>query len=184
VNAPSLPNPAPPPDTSLDHWLPTYLVREHHQRLIRAPAEATLKATLALPVAPDRIVRSLFFLRGLGAGGKTIAEFASSDGFVTLERTATTLVFGLAGGFRHGWQVARTREEWIAWSAPGLKIVGDFRAHPTGNGHTRLTTETRVQPLNRASHLGFRLYWLLVGPFSALIRRRWLRAIARAAEGT
>jgi hypothetical protein len=27
----------------------------------------------------------------------------------------------------------------------------------------------------------FRAYWLVVGPFSALIRRRWLRAIARSA---
>jgi hypothetical protein len=25
----------------------------------------------------------------------------------------------------------------------------------------------------------FRLYWLAIGPFSALIRRRWLKAIAR-----
>jgi hypothetical protein len=28
----------------------------------------------------------------------------------------------------------------------------------------------------------FRAYWLVVGPFSALIRRRWLKAIAHAAE--
>jgi hypothetical protein len=28
----------------------------------------------------------------------------------------------------------------------------------------------------------FRRYWLVVGPFSALIRRRWLAAIARRAR--
>jgi hypothetical protein len=27
----------------------------------------------------------------------------------------------------------------------------------------------------------FWLYWLVVGPFSKMIRRRWLRAVAQAA---
>jgi hypothetical protein len=30
--------------------------------------------------------------------------------------------------------------------------------------------------------VAFRIYWLAIGPFSALIRRRWLAAIAAAAE--
>jgi hypothetical protein len=169
-----------PPSSSLDSWLPAYAVREHHQRLIEASPEETMAATLRLPVAPDAIVRTLFRLRGLGAGRHTIAAFANSGGFVTLEQTPTTLVFGLAGRFRSGRRLATNRQEWIDWTSPGLKIIGDFRAQPAEGGRTLLTTETRVQPLDRAHHVLFRLYWLAVGPFSAVIRRRWLRAVARA----
>jgi hypothetical protein len=49
---------------------------------------------------------------------------------------------------------------------------------PGADGHSRLSTETRVLALDGKSRLAFRIYWLVVGPFSALIRRRWLRAIA------
>jgi hypothetical protein len=152
-------------------------MREHHERLIERAPEATMEATLRLPVAPDWIVRSLFLLRGLGAGRQSILEFASTGGFLLLERTPTSLVFGVAGRRQGGLRLATTREEWLAWPAPGFKIVGDFRALPAGPGRTRLTTETRVWPLDRASASVFRLYWLIVGPFSALIRRRWLRAV-------
>jgi hypothetical protein len=170
--------------TTLDDWLPSFSVRERHQRVIDAEPEATLAAALALPVAPDRMVRALFRLRGLGAGRQTIAEFASSNGFLVLERTPTTFVFGLAGRLRGPPRFAASREQWLAFTPPGLKIVGDFRVEPAAEGRTLLSTETRVSPLDRGSAVLFRLYWLLIGPFSALIRRRWLRAIARTAAAT
>ncbi len=49
-----------------------------------------------------------------------------------------------------------------------------FEAVPRPPGGSRLVTETRVADVD----LGFRVYWFVVGPFSALIRRRWLRAVA------
>jgi hypothetical protein len=39
-----------------------------------------------------------------------------------------------------------------------------------------LSTETRVQAVDDAALRAFRRYWRVVGPFSGLIRRRWLRA--------
>ena len=49
-----------------------------------------------------------------------------------------------------------------------------FQAEPQLGAGSRLMTETRVANVSFA----FRVYWTLVGPFSALIRRRWLRAVA------
>jgi hypothetical protein len=43
-----------------------------------------------------------------------------------------------------------------------------------------LGTETRVAAMDAKSRRAFRRYWLAVGPFSALIRRRWLAAAERA----
>jgi hypothetical protein len=166
------------PRPSLDDWLPSFDIREHHERLIDGSPEETLRTVLATPVAPDWIVRTLFGLRGLGAGRESIQTFASTGGFLTLERTPTTLVFGLAARLQGRPRRAASRQQWLDWRAPGVKIIGDFRAQAAGPGRTRLTTETRVWMQDRLSHLVFRLYWLVVGPFSALIRRRWLRAIS------
>ena len=50
-----------------------------------------------------------------------------------------------------------------------------------GPATTRLVTETRVQCLDAASSRRFGLYWVVVRPFSGLIRRAMLRAVAREA---
>ncbi len=137
---------------------------------------------LDTPVASDWIVRALFRLRGLGSMNSTIGEFSSKGGFLALERTPTEYVFGLAGRL-WGWP-RRTADVdgWRDWSAPGIKIAADLRAVPAGEGRTRLSTETRVLTLDGWSRIIFRTYWLVVGPFSALIRRRWLKAIADRAR--
>ena len=46
-----------------------------------------------------------------------------------------------------------------------------------------LSTETRVFLTDEESRRKFRRYWLLIRPWSGLIRRVWLKAIARRAEG-
>jgi hypothetical protein len=132
-------------------------------------------------VAPDWIVRLLFRIRGYGAPKESIAEFLSRHGFVVLEQTPTTFVFGIASRLQGKPRLARDADGWRSWSPPGLKIVADLRAEAAGEGRSRLITETRVLALDRASRVLFRFYWLVVGPFSALIRRRWLRAIAAQA---
>jgi len=49
-------------------------------------------------------------------------------------------------------------------------------------GFSLLSTETRVYANDAASRRRFAVYWRLIYPGSALIRRMWLRAIARRAE--
>jgi hypothetical protein len=48
-------------------------------------------------------------------------------------------------------------------------------------GGSLLVTETRVAAVDEHALRAFLRYWRLVGPFSRLIRRRWLAAIARGA---
>ncbi|TMM12953.1 MAG: hypothetical protein E6F98_07205 [Actinobacteria bacterium] len=49
-------------------------------------------------------------------------------------------------------------------------------------GGAFLFTETRVQALDARARRAFRRYWLVVGPFSALVRKRWLAAAERALQ--
>ena len=167
---------------TVEAWLPRFDVRERHERLVPVPPERALELALATPVAPDRIVRLLFRLRGLDTREASIGEFSSSGAFLALERAPTTYVFGTAVRLRGEPRTAVDVEAWRTWRARGVKIAADLQAERVADGTTRLSTETRVVALDRRSRLVFRAYWLVVRPFSGLIRRRWLRAIALRAE--
>jgi len=142
----------------IEDWLPEYDVRERHERRVDASPERALELALGAPAAPDRIVRSLFRLRGVPRAA-TIEDLAARLGLLERERTPTL---------------------WVGAGGRRVSIAIDFVARPDAGGSV-LSTETRVRAHTTRARFVFRSYWLLVGPFSALIRRRWLRAIARAA---
>jgi hypothetical protein len=72
-----------------------------------------------------------------------------------------------------------TPERFMSFDQPGFaKIATSLRVDPYGNRSSILTMETRVAVTDDASRLRFRRYWLLVGPFSALIRRTTMRRLA------
>jgi hypothetical protein len=141
---------------SLDEWLPHYEQREYHEQRVEGRPEEALDAALGMPVEIDGFVRLLVRLRGVDSRGKSLEQFFAPPWAQVLERTPTTFV-------------ARV-------DRPSPRIVFDLRARPDDGGSI-LSTETRVG----GGGLAFRLYWLVVGPFSALIRRRWLIAAARRA---
>jgi len=158
----------------LDDWLPSFEISTRHEITLDFRAEEAITKVLAAPAAPDSLVRLLFRLRGLRPEG-SLADFIAANGFTLLERTPTSCVAGTSLRPRGrvvpdaaGWRAARG-------SAP-ISAAIEFRAVPLGAG-SRLTTETRVAAGSSLGLLLFRVYWLFVGPFSSLIRRRWLRAI-------
>jgi hypothetical protein len=169
----------------IDDWLPEYDVGERHDIAVPVGTERALELARRAPVAPDGIVRTLETLRGLRARGETIESFFAAHGFVVLAETPTEWVVGAAGAVwrpRGGLVRLADADGWRAASFPGtIKAATDFRAERIPGG-SRITTETRVKAMDERALRLFRLYWLAVGPFSALIRRRWLRAIQSAAR--
>lgn len=145
----------------LDDWLPEYDVVERHDVAVPLPPERALEVALATPAAPDRIVAALLRARGMPARGQTIEEFFRGNDFRHLGRTTTE------------WAAALERS--------GLKIAIDLCAEAIPGG-SRLRTETRVKTTSERARRRFRLYWLAIGPFSALIRRRWLAAAMASAK--
>ena len=145
----------------LDSVLPSYEVREYHEVAVDASPEDAMAAALALRAASDPIVATLFWLRGVPGGGLSFKAFFSRLGLEPVVQTDRAFV-GVGDLF-------------------GVRIAFGMWADDRGKG-ARLATETRVHELDSTARLRFRLYWLVVGPFSALIRRRWLAAARRAAE--
>ena len=152
-------------------WLPDCDVSSRHERHVAGDPERAFGALLASP--PDPVVRALLRLRGLRAA-PSLDAFFSGHGFEVLARTSTELVVGASG---RPWRLTE-RLGRFAEERPGtVRLAADFRAEPAAGG-TLLSTETRVLATDERARRAFKHYWRVVGPFSALIRRRWLRAVA------
>ncbi len=168
----------------LDEFLPQYDFHERHQTFVPAPKEAVRVAADAWRPDSSLFWRLLVRMRGLGRPSGTLREWAEANGFVCLAETENEDVFGQAGRFwspneRAAMVSPRTVEEFRSLTDPryavaAMSIVVERDA--TGRG-TRIYTETRVRCLGASSRRRFRLYWLLIRPFSGLLRHAMLRGI-------
>jgi hypothetical protein len=156
----------------LSEVLPEYDVRKRRSIVLEAPSERVWDAIHETTLGELRIARALFRLRGLpSAPDRGILEL---DGFQRLvEDPPHELVVGAVGrpwsprgGLVHGADPRTFRE-------PGYALMV---LNITHDG-TTLATETRVLCTDSRSRRLFRLYWLVVGPFSGVVRNDWLRAI-------
>jgi len=160
----------------LDTWLQSARVRTRHEVEVSASPPDALAILLGAPVAPDRLVAILFALRRLRLTGP-IGQALQAGGFLLLEHSPQVHVVGLLvrGGRR---QSLAGPAEWPRTTEDGtLRMAAAFWTEASARG-ARLRTETRVDGRGPLTWLLFRLYWLVVAPFSSLIRRRWLRAAA------
>jgi hypothetical protein len=187
----------------IDDYMPSFDAVERHAVVVRAPpaevyaalrtvdfgASIVIRALLALRALPGRLARARTPARAAGAPPRArpalTLDTALRNGFVVLaEAPGRELLLGVAGRFwtPAGSRLATNPEQFRGPMPPGTaRGAWNFtvRAHPRG---THLATETRVQCADPASRRRFRAYWLLVRPFSGLIRHRMLAAIRRAAE--
>ena len=163
---------------ALDDLLPAYDFDEVHSIEVATEPEAAVAAFLATPAVVDRFVGGLFRLRGLRTGG-SIEESLTRMGFAVLHRAPTEVVLGGTGRMSTAGGGVRPFPDALTGD---IRMAIDVRATRRGDGRCTLTTETRVSATDARSHRLFRSYWLVVRPFSGLIRRRWLRAARDRAE--
>jgi len=156
---------------ALDEALPRFDVNEVHSISLACGAEEAVRRALAAPAAPDRLTAALFRARGLRPG-TTIEELFDRTGFETIARSPTDVVFAASGT---PWRLSGGLRPFAASDPGTVRVATDIRAVAVAGGCV-LSTETRVRAVDDAALRAFRRYWFLVGPFSGLIRRRWLRA--------
>ncbi|HEV8250638.1 MAG TPA: hypothetical protein VGQ15_11755 [Gaiellaceae bacterium] len=165
--------------TELDRVLPTWHFRERHTTRVDAPAEQMFAAVREVTLAEMGVFRALARLRGIRApADRPVLEHATKAGWrVLASEPGTELVYGAIG---QPWRLRggdSPAADFAAFDRPGYaKLAINWRL----DGAT-LSTETRVLLTDDASRRAFRRYWLVIRPFSGLIRRVWLRAIARRA---
>ena len=132
----------------------------------------------------------LFRLRGIPAGRFapncfTLDDFLKMRFILLGEKPNEELLLGLVGRFwtASGELRRLDAEGFRSFNEQGYaKAVWNFSLAGQRDGSVLLETETRVYCLDQMSRRRFRLYWLVVGPFSGLIRREVLQAVKRSAE--
>jgi hypothetical protein len=159
-----------------------------HQTHVVASAADAWAALHRADLGGSWVTRALLTLRGLRrprATRRLTLDALAGAGFMPLgERPGREVAFGLVGRFwtPSGGRVAVVPAEFRAFARPGYaKVVWTFAVEDEAPGVTRLVTETRVACVDAASRRRFRLYWLLVRPFSGVIRKAMLSAVAREA---
>lgn len=173
----------------IDDFLPNYDVHERHRTDVHAPRERVYTAVRQLDISEAKLSMWLFRLRGLASGLRAPTTFTLEDfldvGFTLLgEKPNEELLLGLVGQFwkPSGKLIQLPAADFRDFAEPGYtKAAWNFSLQPTGENRVRLETETRVQCTDATSRRFFKLYWVLVGPFSGLIRREVLNVIKRQA---
>ena len=170
----------------IDHFMPAFDVVHSHALTIHADAERTLEAVRHTDLRPSRIIRLLFRLRGLPRAALSMSGL-SDIGFAALGETpGEEIVFGLVGEFWRpvGGLVETDTEHFRHFNVRGYaKAAWGFRVAPAPGGGVILSTETRVLCTSMPSRVAFRVYWILVRPFSGWVRREMLRLMKARAEG-
>ncbi len=175
--------------TLIDEVLPQFDFRIRHSRRVDAPPEWVAQAVNVFQLG--RPASLLFRIRGIDLPSGSLRDVLTRVGFTVLaEHPGREVVAGTNGQF---WALnelghmekPRDLDTFRAFDRPGwAQGAVSVRIEPRDDGSTDLSTETRVRCVDDAARRRFRLYWLLIKPFSVWLRRDFLRRIARVAEGT
>ena len=161
------------PTAKLDEFIPAWQFSEYHRLEIAASPEKVFAAIRLVRGDEVALLRTLTWIRRGGRSGpesilnpgseKPLLDVALSSGFTLLVDDPP-------------------REVVIATvPAPGAFAAMNFMVRPDGPNRSILTTETRVFAKTPSARRTFGVYWRLIYPGSALIRRTWLRAIRKRA---
>jgi hypothetical protein len=172
----------------LQEAIPRYDFSSRHERVLAASASAVRNAALDWQPRESWLWRVLLLGRGLGSPKGSVRRWAGGQGFLCLEDSEDEIVYAQAGQFwalreRGALVSPRTPEEFAAIDDPRVAVAAmALRFESLGPDRTRLSTETRIRALGPQARRRFRIYWLLIGPFSGLLRGAMLRGIAKHAE--
>ncbi len=168
----------------IDEFLSEYDFVETHDISIHASAADVYRATNEIDFSESCLIRWLLRIRGLSTENVTLASLRRSRFEFLGETPGRELLFGLVGRFwtLDGGTKKIDAESFKKFDSAGYaKAVWNFALQPDGHD-LRLTTETRIKCLDSESRKWFGLYWMVVRPFSGLIRREMLRLIKNRAE--
>lgn len=166
----------------LDDFMPEFQFHEVHSVRVKASPDRVFKAMKDVTPEEIRFFRTLSWIRSPHFGQapnesilnappkKPILDVALSSGFALLaEEPDRELVLGTIIAGENG--------------NPTVTATMNFLLEAEGTSACSLRTETRVFAKNPRARRMFAVYWRLIYPGSSIIRRMWLAAIQRRAEG-
>jgi len=179
---------------SIDDFAPDAEVCERHEIVIDAPAELALGVAEDLDLLSIPPVFAIFWLRAKALGAPPprrgdrlgLVDGTRRLGWRELQRRPGREV--IMGAAVQPWLpepvfVPVPADEFSVYAEPEhVKIVWTLEADPLGPGRCRVSTETRVVPVDELARRKFRRYWRFARAGIVLIRLLVLPAVRRQAE--
>lgn len=166
----------------IDRYLPDYTFKEYHEITIAGTMEEVYFAAKDVDLSKSRLILWLFRLRGLPTQRMNLQGFISDIGFTNIEEAIP--VENLMG-FWTRWGIAPITgyDDFINNALKArIKAVWNFYLEESGPQRITLSTETRVLCTGPVIRAVFGLYWMIVRPFSGLIRKKMLEIIKQEIE--
>ena len=175
----------------IDEFLPNHDVSARYEIRINAPASVAYQCLLRSDFSELWLLRLLMSIRS----GKwlprsrvptDLRQRLQGSGFVILAEVLNEeIVIGIAGRFWRpdgGRCKELTAKDFAGFCRSGFgKAAWNFKLRVESPRSTFLSTETRIKCYGSAVWK-FRLYWILVGPFSGLTRKAILKQVKTVAE--
>ena len=183
--------------TRLDEWMPVWQFAERHAVRVDASPEKVFAAIRAVRADEILFFRTLIAIRRCGRPGpenildapetKPLLDVATQTTFVVLaDESPQELVVGtvVAAPEKVCASGKLTPEVFGKTLPAGVALATmNYLVTPHQGGGSIVSTETRVYANGASAMHRFAVYWRIIHPGSDIIRRMWLRAIKRRAEG-
>jgi hypothetical protein len=180
-------------ESRLDQFAPVWQFSEFHTIRIAAPPPRVYEAIKQIRADEIFLFRTLTWIRRggrqlsegiLNAGDReSLLDVATRNGFVWLaDDPPRELVVGTVIVAPPGTRGQLTPHVFQKRLPPGFVLAAmNFVVMPDANNSSIVSTETRVFANSPSTRRRFAMYWRLIYPGSAIIRRMWLRAVERRA---
>ena len=170
----------------LDHWVAEPALRTFHRRDADVSRAALWSAASSVRLRELGLLGRLIRARIPGLDpGMTCAEMFRGAPFNRLEEGPAHLLSGLCGRIwtvRRDFTVLEDPAEFREWRVPGTVRVLFAIWAEDDDGGSRLTSEVRVDPVDRRAAVYLRAMEPFIGAFQGLIARDALAAATRRAE--
>lgn len=182
------------PKSRLDEFIPVWQFDEFHMVHIAAPPARVFDDIKRVRADEIFLFRTLFWIRMGGRPARTalpdapprtasLIDVATRGTFVYLADDAPReFVIGTVVRWPTAARERITPSYFQRTLPPGFVLTAaNFIVTPDGRGGSIVSTETRVHANSPSARRNFAVYWRLIYPGSAIIRRMWLRAVKRRA---
>lgn len=166
----------------IDKYMPEYTFNEFHEILVNCPIENVYQIAKDFDLSKSKTISLLFKIRGLPTKRLNLQSLIDDIGFTNLEENCP---YESLVGFWTKTKIEKipSYDDFVNNSiSPWLKAVWNFKFEEIETGKTRISTETRVLCVVPITRLTFGLYWLIIKPFSGLIRKKMLDIIKDDSE--
>jgi hypothetical protein len=180
-------------ETRLDAIAPAWQFREFHSIRVAAPPTRVFEAIKSVRADEILFFHALTWIRRAGrplpksimnpGTSEPLIDVATQTGFVRLADDAPReLVVGSVVMAPARTRGTATPQMFARDLPPGFALATmNFLVTEDGPDRSLVSTETRVFANSPAARRRFAMYWRMIYPGSAIIRRMWLRAIERRA---